>query len=306
MEENILRLIVDYSRKGRIIDKRYIDTVIDIVVNSLSLNGYVRNTYFKKEGKKEKPSKGKISIQLANESDFADLAYNFINHDITVYIDKIPKIYQQVDEINFDANELAYFKTTFYTQRILHELDHAYQEKMVQEEDSLESKILNLSIPKVTITNESSVDKKREMLAKSIMRMVIYMQNYEYCPHERMAEINSQQRLISILSSSTIKLPNTIQYLNDNILNSLIDAYSTTFSPTIKFVSEIDKLYKKNPLAEFDWYDKEEEICLKKSIELYPFEQRIRWGLPIEEENKTKLLQKLKSSKYGNIWKFNH
>ncbi len=97
MEEEILKLIYDYSKKNRMIDLAYINQLIEIVANSMELNPYIGNTVFLKTGEKRKVEKNKLSISLANEEEFADLTYNFINHDITVYIDKIPKIYQAID-----------------------------------------------------------------------------------------------------------------------------------------------------------------------------------------------------------------
>lgn len=299
MEEQVLKLIFDYSNNHRMIDREYIDKFISIIVNSMELNDYVRNTNFLRKGEKEKTAKGKLSIQLANASDFADLDYNSINHDITVYIDKIPKIYEQISKINLDSNEMMYLKTILYTQRLLHELIHADQEKRRKQKDNLESKILDCCLPKSSTSNHASKDEIIKELAQFIFRIAVYIKNYKYAPHDRMAEIDSCKILLSILSSSSIELPNTKQFLKDNLLRNLIEAYEDTFSPTIQFISEMDEVYEKNTLTEFNWYDEDEKICLKKSIELYSFEQRIRCGLPIEEEKKEKLLKKLHSSKYG-------
>lgn len=301
MKEQILKLIFDYSNKYRMIDRKYIDSVIDIVVNSMNLNNYVGKIDFKNgnEPKKIENKKKTISIRLANEENLADLTYNFLNHNITIYMDKIPKIYEELNKIEIDTNEKQYFKTFFYTQRILHELFHANQAKFIKEKDNMESKIIDKFIPKVNITKNQSIDEKTEEITRQIFRMALYMKNYKYDAHERMAEIDSHKLLLSIISLSFIKLPNTKQFFSDNLLKGLIVAYEDTFSPTIKFISEMDELYNINTLKEFDWYDNDEKICLEKAIELYSFNQRIRYGLPIEEEKKRKLLKRLKSSKYG-------
>ncbi len=302
MEEEILELVYDYSRKNRMIDRSYIDQLIEIVANSMELNPYIGNTVFLKTGEKRKVEKNKLSISLANEEEFADLTYNFINHDITVYIDKIPKIYQAIDRINLNSDEMPYFKTILYTQRILHELCHANQEKTLQEKkDSFEAKILEPCTPRKKDTSKKTKDEKLEELLRIIARTVFYVKNYKYDPRERTADMDSYQMLLKTIAS--LSLPSTKQYLGDRKLQSTIEAYQDTFSPTIQFIEAVDSIEDNKILSSFDWYDEVEQEALKKAKEKYSFEQRLRYGLPIEEEKKQKLLYKLKTSKYGQIIK---
>ncbi len=302
MEEEILKLIYDYSKKNRMIDLAYINQLIEIVANSMELNPYIGNTVFLKTGEKRKVEKNKLSISLANEEEFADLTYNFINHDITVYIDKIPKIYQAIDRINLNSDEMPYFKTILYTQRILHELCHANQEKTLQEKkDSFEAKILEPCTPRKKDTSKKTKDEKLEELLQIIARTIIYIKNYKYDPRERTADMDSYQMMLKILAAFPIILSSTRQYLGNKKLQSTIEAYQNTFSPTIQFIRAIDSIEDNNILSSFDWYDELEQEALKKAKEKYSFEQRLRYGLPIEEEKKQKLLHKLKTSKYGQV-----
>lgn len=48
MEEALLRLIYNYSIKGKVADKRYIDSFIDIVVESRHLDKYLKKTIIDK------------------------------------------------------------------------------------------------------------------------------------------------------------------------------------------------------------------------------------------------------------------
>lgn len=69
------------------------------------------------------------------------------------------------------------------------------------------------------------------------------------------------KKMIDIISLSLINLSNSKQYLMDKRLKSLIEAYADTFSPTVKFISAIDYIEDKDTLSEFDWYNKDEDIC---------------------------------------------
>lgn len=297
MEEKILELIYNYSKSGRIIDKIYIDTVVDIVVNFMSLNSYVNKINYITDEEMKKPEKN--CIKLTNTTDFADLSYNFESHTIDVYTDNILKSYARFDKINICEGELKYFKTILYTQMILHELEHANQSRIIAEEKNLESKLLSQSIPFSFDTfRTSSKEEVALNLVKMIMATAQYIYNYKYAPHERMAEIDSSKKILEIISIDKINLPKSKQYFEDQILKHQIEAYEDTFCPTIKYLSGMTEVFGKNPLTVFDWYYENEEECLRKSIELYSFEQRIRFGLPLEEEKKRELLRKFKLNNY--------
>lgn len=46
MELEIVKLIYDYSANGKLVDSKFIDKIIEIVVSKKSLNNYVRNVRF--------------------------------------------------------------------------------------------------------------------------------------------------------------------------------------------------------------------------------------------------------------------
>lgn len=304
MEDQILKLIYDYSKNNRIIDKKYIDNVINIMVNFLDVNNYVSKLNFKNS---EENENNKLNIKINNKSDFKLLGYNFISQEINCYKDKISEMYQYFNNLNLDTDKNLYSKTTLCTQSILHELYHVDQKRKIKEENDTESKILDLAVGlsdkefllEMNNNELNNDNEKAKKLSLLMIRMMLYMENYKYDPHERMAEIDSYKLIKKIISS--INLPDTNEYIEDKLLKNLIGAYQGdgAFSPTIKFISEMDKLYKRDSLTTFDWYDIDKEICLNKSISQYSFEQRIRYGLPIEENPKLKLLKKLSASKYG-------
>lgn len=293
MEEKIFKLIYDYAKANRMIDQAYIDKVIEIVVNAESLHNYVKKTEYITDEEMNKHSKKGWTIQIADASTKMDLSYNHETHMITVYTDNIPKIYDIcLNQMNFNNPKLAC--PSIYTQKILHEIEHGNQERTITEKDNLEAKILYAARPRVNNSNECSVDKKAEELAKIILRTALYYANYGYSPMERMAEIDSYKRMKHILSLSKTDISDIIQYTNKMLLKNLIEAYDDKcLSPTIRFIKILWQYDNENPLDEFEWYSENDEECLKKSIEMYPFEQRIRCGLPIEKQKRLELINKL-------------
>lgn len=125
-----------------------------------------------------------------------------------------------------------------------------------------------------------------------------------YAPHERMAQIKSFQKMLSIFLQGTVDLPNIVDYLKDMVLENSILAYKDTFSPIIKYIQGVDEIFKRDSLSKFDWYSNNEEECLNKSIKKYSFEERLQWGLPIESEKRLELLQELKLTNLVFLWKF--
>lgn len=293
MEEKIFKLIYDYAKVNRMIDQVYIDKVIEIVIKDQSLHDYVKEIkYITNEEMNQHKGKG-WTVQIANASTIMDLSYNHETHMIKVYTDNIPKLYNICcNQMNFKHPKLAC--PSIYTQRILHEIEHANQERTVTEKDNLEAKILYAARPRVNNPNEYPLEKKSEEIAKMLLRTVLYHANYIYSPMERMAEIDSYKRMKHILSLSDIDISDIIQYTDEMVLKNQIVAYDDTcLSPTIRFVKTLWQYDEENPLDKFEWYSENDQECLKNSIEMYPFEQRIRCGLPIEEQKKLKLINKL-------------
>lgn len=188
------KLICNYSKNNLIIDSKYIDKCIDIVANDMELNNYIKKVTFLKNREKVKPKKNTISISVADK-DFANLTYNFITHEIVVYIDKVPKIYEYIGKFDFGVYENVYSKTVIYTQKILHELFHADQNKtIIKEKDNLEARLFASCINKTDTNNLKTLDEKLDVIFRMIERTRLYIEYYKYNPLERAAVIDSYQK----------------------------------------------------------------------------------------------------------------
>ncbi len=98
MTEKLLSLIYNYSINGKLVDKEYIKKFIDIVVNSESLEKYVLD----------------LQILSVNKTIYFD--FNNINKRLNER-DKY--------HVLFNEEEQIFYKNSFVSQFILHELEHA-------------------------------------------------------------------------------------------------------------------------------------------------------------------------------------
>ena len=48
MQNELLRIVYDYLKKGKILDSNVIESIVDIVVRNRDLNDYVKRINFKK------------------------------------------------------------------------------------------------------------------------------------------------------------------------------------------------------------------------------------------------------------------
>lgn len=138
-------------------------------------------------------------------------------------------------------------------QVILHEVEHANQQRIAYKDNTLEALILRLSY----LVDNGYDDKL-----------------YEYCPEERLAEIKSFEEinnLISYISENLIVLPNLLKL---EMLKRQLRGYH----------------YKNNsinvPLVDYFYYGNKIELLegvnlTKNSINNYALYERFKYGFPI-------------------------
>ena len=79
MYNELLRIVYDYSKKGKILDSNAIESIVDIVVRNRDLNDYVKRINFKKAN------------PLNKDNELMFMGYNFQNKQINVYCDSLNK-----------------------------------------------------------------------------------------------------------------------------------------------------------------------------------------------------------------------
>lgn len=186
LEEEILRLIYDYSVKPKLFgekraDCKLISKLVETVVSYKSLDNFVSDLRFD------------YSIDNGNGGILA--SYSFNSKEIEIYYGLL-KLHKIIDSkraiIDFSDFESNMYEGLRITQIILHELEHAGQNSQrLAPSDCNEYMILSASL-----------------FSDSCKHRQVYCDNRRLVPYERMAEINSFVTILSAIDSIKTKIPN--------------------------------------------------------------------------------------------------
>ena len=293
MTEKLLSLIYNYSINGKLVDKEYIKKFIDIVVNSESLEKYVLDLQILSPEKKL--PEGCIA--------------SYIPVNKTIYFDfnNINKRLNERDKYHvlFNEEEQIFYKNSFVSQFILHELEHANQYRIMDSEESLEAEILKLGKHDLDDDEINKLQEKGYSTAALIVYILekrrIYMEFYLKSPVERLAEIKSHQEMIILLSNIKGIVPNLFDFEQAAKIESLLQGFAyedgKVISPTIFYLK---KMGEEQALKNFDWYDEDYFKALEKSKTNYSLADRLKYGLMIDESEARECLKTLKLSQKYN------
>lgn len=175
--EKILQIIYDKSINNIILNLKDIEKILELLVIEKSLNDYILD----------------ISFQQIRSNNLA--SYSTYTKKVTIYIKKVEQMVKNIGKnlLNVNDFESTLYKNLSILQILLHEVEHANQQKIAYKENSLEALIIRLSF----LVN----DRYNKEL-------------YEYCPEERLAEIKSFDEinnLINYLTKKTIILPEILE-----------------------------------------------------------------------------------------------
>lgn len=268
----LARLLYDYSLDNKMINKTYIDKLMDVIINGKGLNDYVE----------------KYEISEKNSNMTAGYVYS--SKKITIYAKKIYEIL--LNEMQYTTllpeDERYLFMNSMMTQIILHELEHANQRRIIDSENNLEANILKLcEFKELTEIDElvskgiiKSIEAKYYKTIKMSEYIDTYHELYDYAPHERLAQIKSYQELIDALrlfkDNSRI-----IEFEEFYKLGNILNGYKDTSSPTIDYLNTQGR---NEELKSFDWYSDDEDESIKLSQDKYTLRDRMKYGLPIDEK----------------------
>lgn len=260
MESKLLRLIFDYSKNGKLVDKVYLEKLIDLVVNSKDISKYVQNSEIVSSGTEETMD----GILLAE--------YRPNRKLIRIYSEAMERMLEDHDRYQelFNGIEQIFYKNVLITQIILHELEHANQRRIIEKEDTLESKVLKTSVTNIdidlvnTLLNEGfTID---QILYYIRREKTLREEHYLLLPDERIAEIRSHQEIVRTLESIKEYTPNLIEFEKANILENMLRGYfyneGVITSPTLEYASASKRIDK---LKSFQWFDENNQECLRKA-----------------------------------------
>ena len=296
MKSKLLKLLNDYSVKGRLVDKNYIEKLIDLTVLDKELANYVCGLIIT----------GKDSKIIDPSSVFA--AYYPNQKLIKIYMEAIDalcdsySVYQKM----FTDDEQVFYKNLLITQIVLHELEHANQRKIIDQETSLEEELLRVSsiqIDRGFIEKLILAGLSRRQIDLIIERYkAVRDENYLILPDERLADIKSNQDVAGALSEKDGDVSNLIDFVETNILENKLRGYTygsgKIVSPTIDYITRTGKGLA---LQKFYWFDYDPRICLTKVKSALSLDDRLTYGLPIDKYEFISSSQTLLSSRKYNI-----
>ncbi len=256
--ENILEIVYNYSINNKILDLYSIEKIVELIVDTRELNNYIKN----------------IVVESKNSQKLA-LYQNYLKqisiNDKMIYI-MLKKLEDNV--LIENSFEKVFYKNLSMLQVILHELEHAYQEKILFSENSIESFVLRISY----MVSEKD--------GKSL---------YEYCPHERLAEIKSFELLCEIVSLELKKLQQVNLLIKNNKLQKMLRGYHYNGTEYINYpvANYLIGCNKKCLLNSFNWYSDDNQKCVIESSKEYILYDRYKYGFPINKEEYAFPMRKL-------------
>ena len=281
MEIEILKLVYDYSIKGKIVDLNFVDKLIEIVVRDNGLHDYVRTLKIKKG-------------LVEDNNSFRCAGYDSLNKMILLYYESIPAVLDNRIryECLFNGLELFWYRNLVITQIILHELEHAsqYKKSDSKSDSSIETKLIRaefvveqaLKNPKFMSALIKGEISEQEFFEYRKRQQELYNQYYRLNPIERLAEIKSYRTILNVLSHVKDYFPSLCEFksacLFENYLRGYEESWNEGSCPSQVYLYGIRQ---ENVWKEFDFYDQNGEQLFRNVSAQYNLCQRLTLGLPV-------------------------
>lgn len=296
--ENILDLLYEYSKKGKNVDKEFIDNVIKIMIKEKDLNDYIKRVHFKDLS----------SCKINHGGKNSPMAYNTYGKEILLDNNNIILFQETLEKlIQFRDFEQVLSINAMLTQALLHEIEHANQpKKSIIRNEEFENLLLGISCH---VDNEFFKERKISQLL--ILKKGIYLNQQLYhnlslqkqlntqfktsIPTERMANIHSVQEVNDMLVqiSKNDCIENVISLFDSLLAGFQLKGYNFNneiiTSPTERYLEEVKKLN----ITGMDTHFTEYFDTIMKKAQSTSLENRLLLGLDINEEEYQKTKMKL-------------
>ena len=276
----ILKLVFDYSIKGKLADNKFVDKIVEIVVKNRNLHEYVRDV------------ESFDAVGIAASYDFLTrrIAVNYRNiySSFDVDLEHGIKLFNILEQNMYKNLDIALV--------ILHELEHALQHKQAdtKECDSITLKLINASTrlvravknPKFLVAqgldNEIS---PQQFAIYCEMERKLYKKYYLFTPMERMANVNSFNTIILSLEPIRQLVPILYGIEKAVLFKESAKVYQSAKKeggcPTQVY---LEGTRQGNVWTEFDFYDLNGEKLIENVSAEYDLGKRISLGLPISQD----------------------
>lgn len=301
MELEILKLIYNYSVNRKLVDSKFIDKIIEIVVSKKSLHNYVHNVRFT-----NKLEKDDYAVTCA--------AYNPLSMEMLIDYESIQIAMENRSYYDFLFNSLEQimFRNLTITQYILHELEHAFQNKQAdnKSDNSIEKKLINASLvleqamknPRVLKALLKGEIPAQDFIIYTLQNMKLYKQYYALNPTERLAQVNYFKTIVNSIEPIKKYFPNLYEFKQASLVEEMLRGYPDSWNqgvcPTQVYLFGTRQ---SNVWSELDFYNQDSSQLLKNVGDRYNLSKRLSLGLPISYDEYNSLDGWLQSTNKFNI-----
>ena len=285
MEVELLKLIYDYSIAGKLADQEYIEKLVEIIVSNRRLDDYVKTIGFVNNFEKSNNLISVACYSSLNEKIMVDL------ESVAIVVDKQRKY----DKLYNTYFEKIMHRNLFVTGILLHELEHAYQNKKAEDisDKTIEANIVRACLSVNMMLRDSRFIKHLKESGFSISDINhhveamnrIYLHNYIFDPCERLAQVYSNTLIFDAVRPIKDKVPNLWDYIYTTTIEDMLIGYKEAFekgyAPTEIYLNAIGQI---DVWKKLDFYHKDYEKMLKKAIKKHSLAERLTLGLPVMYE----------------------
>jgi len=282
MEMDIIKLVYDYSRRGKYVDLEFIHKLINIVVSYRSLNSYVRSI--------------KVKETLEDEYNEFCAAYSPFEKSILLnysYVHLILENGTRYDDL-FQNYELIMYKNLIIAQILLHELEHANQHNIV---DKKGNNTIECDLIRASFYLEQALKNPKfyESIIKdniSVADIIIYIKNhrelykqyYRMNPTERMAQVNSYNTIVKSIEPVKEYFPALYEFKKACLVEQMLQGYEESWfegsCPTQVYLYGTRQC---DVWKRFKFYNEDNSQLVSSVREQHNLAKRLTLGLPITE-----------------------
>ena len=277
MISDILNILKDYHDKKKYADTTFVMKICSIIINYYQINRYIDNIF------------------IVDDINGPDSLYSFTYN---VVIINLKKSYYK--DYHYTLKDEYYGMYNLMVLRtILHELEHALQEKVKDtNKNTIERKLLILGDPTSYIKEPNNLLSKISFNIKRYKHAIYYNTHYYLAPYERFAIIKSCCGIKTISQNDFIHNSdyyNATDYFNNCELNHILSygyylVDEITTSPSLMYLYRLTK--KNHDIIMNDKSFKDHQV---------PAEDRLLYGLSLTK-NECQHIEDVKNNlvkKYG-------
>ncbi len=264
----IFKLIYEYSKSGKLVDKEFIENFIRMEVHFKNLKEFVQEVKFEP------------SPQIEGELITASSS----RRTITIYLNNIEKLIEtyHIYLDLFSCGERLFFPNYLVSEMLSHEIEHRHNVNRKMFGTNIDADLLRLS-------DEAN--------------RAQYYAFYDLDFDERYANIRANMKILSLLSYIAPYVPNLMDFFKSELLEYLISSYKKEndiiIAPTLEYfhLIEADKF-----LPNYAWYNKEDfDTISLRYRENVSLADRLLYGFPITNEEYEMKMDELRLSRKWKI-----